>query len=86
MVAEMTNKKIGEKKSYRWIQMILVGKKPKTDVYHVCNKGTGRILGTIYWYSPWRQYSFSPQSETIFNKECLLNIIDFIERLKNERL
>ena len=52
-----------------------------------CNR-TGRtdiILGRISWYSQWRCYTFSPAFETIWNKDCLKDIHDFLQQLKNER-
>ena len=43
------------------------------------------ILGRISWYSAWRQYTFSPTFPTAWNRECLDTIINFINKLMNER-
>lgn len=51
-------------------------------------KGTGKlplILGRISWYGTWRQYTFSPSFETIWNKDCLKDIQDFLQQLMDER-
>lgn len=50
--------------------------------------GTGKapiILGRIQWYSPWRQYTFSPAYPTVWNKDCLNTINEFIINLMEER-
>lgn len=51
-------------------------------------KGTGKtdiILGRISWYRAWRQYTFSPAFETIWNRECLKDVQDFLQQLMDER-
>ena len=50
--------------------------------------GTGKtdiILGRISWYFQWRQYTFSPSFDTIWNKDCLNDIIFFINNLMQDR-
>ncbi len=52
-----------------------------------CN-GTGKIpiiLGRISWYPQWRQYTFSPGFPTVWNKECMEDIIFFITNLMKDR-
>lgn len=58
---------------------------PKTAVYAVCSRSSGDGLGWIKWYAPWRQYCFFPHSETIWAKNCLIEVNEFIEGLMNER-
>ena len=57
----------------------------KTCVWNVVSKNNGIILGTIKWYGPWRQYCFYPCYETIYNKDCLNVIIEFIKENKDKR-
>lgn len=68
-----------------YIEFVLFGKKPKTEVYVVNNIKSGCMLGMIRWHGPWRQYIFSPVAETIFNMDCMRYIIDFIKELMEAR-
>ena len=43
------------------------------------------ILGRISWYPQWRQYAFSPGYPTVWNKDCLNTITEFIINLMEER-
>ena len=38
-------------------------------------------LGIVKWYGPWRQYCFFPGNNTIFNKGCMDDIKDFINKI-----
>ena len=42
------------------------------------------ILGEVSWWSPWRQYTFKPSSNTIWNKECLRTIAGFCESITED--
>ena len=68
-----------------YIVFRLLKKYPKTDHYSVINKRSDDILGWIKWYGPWRQYCFFPLHCTIFNRDCMQYIIDFIQKLMEER-
>ena len=57
----------------------------KTQVWHVLSKRSGDLLGTIKWYGAWRQYTFFPSPDTIFNVECMASIMNVIAHLMNER-
>ena len=52
--------------------------KPKTEVWEIVSV-RGIHLGTIKWYSRWRQYCFFPQGGTVFNSTCMNDIKLFIE-------
>ena len=54
--------------------------KSKTWIWFVLNKSTDYVLGTIKWYSQWRQYCFFPSADTVFNVKCLVDIQDFIQK------
>lgn len=59
--------------------------KGKTKRFEIISKSSGDILGRISWYSNWRQYTFSPSYPTVWNKDCLKDIQDFIQQLMLER-
>jgi len=53
----------------------------KTRMVAVLTVRSGVRLGTISWYAPWRQYTFRPEPDTIFNNGCLWDIKQQIERM-----
>lgn len=57
----------------------------KTSVVAVLAARSGDRLGTIKWFGRWRQYAFFPESETIYNPECLKSICEYIEDLMATR-
>jgi len=59
--------------------------KPRTKVIGVWSRKSGEILGEIRWFGRWRQYSFFPRPETVFNRECLEDIQVYIKKLMDER-
>jgi len=69
-------------KSY--IEYMLTGTKPKTNVYTIFSKSSGDRLGEIKWYAPWRQYCFFPDEETIWAKGCLNEVNFLIEKFMKE--
>jgi len=56
--------------------------KPKTRVIEVTSKNIGNVLGIIKWFPGWRQYAFFPEVATVFNKNCLLDIVTYIGKLR----
>lgn len=57
----------------------------KTKLIVVISKRTCETLGQIKWDSHWRQYTFWPMGDTIWNKQCMLDIINYINKLMDER-
>lgn len=57
----------------------------KTKRFEVISIKHGYTLGRISWYGGWRCYIFSPAFETIWNKDCLKDIQDFLQQLMDER-
>lgn len=62
----------------------------KNDAVFDCPKckGTGKtdiILGRISWYPQWRQYTFFLKGETVWNRDCMNDIIFFITNLMRDR-
>jgi hypothetical protein len=73
------------KTEYRYIHFECVGETAKTSRWYIYNNRSHSYLGEIKWYGCWRCYCFYPASDTIFNDNCMRDIIDFINQLKNER-
>ncbi len=58
----------------------------KTQKYNIKTKTNPPIkIGVVKWFGRWKQYSFYPEPDTIFEKQCLKDIIAFIENLMLER-
>lgn len=53
-----------------------------TNFWEVLTNKNNLLLGTIYYYTPFQQYSFSPTEHTTFSPDCLADIIDFIKQLE----
>lgn len=56
----------------------------KTDIFQVANK-EGAPLGIICWWPHWRRYCFFPERDNLFDVTCMLDIVDFINKLMAER-
>lgn len=71
----------------KWIEFVKLRKPTgrKTDIYQVVTKGGDSLLGQVSWYAPWRCYAFYPNSNCVFEKQCLQDITSFIVDLMNER-
>ena len=69
----------------KYLQFVLIDRKPKTNVYDVINKRKDRSIGVVKWYTSWRQYCFFPETKTVFHKDCLIEITEFILKLMEER-
>ena len=53
-------------------------------IYNIINNNSKTILGDVFYYYKWKQYVFTQAEENmIFNKSCLLDIIDFINQLSD---
>ena len=68
-------------KESKWIDFEKQEKKEhfKTDIWIIFTKDGRTNLGFIKWYGRWRGYAFFPQSDTIYEEDCLRDIADFIE-------
>jgi len=69
----------------KWIDFRLYEDTGKTKKYNVITKGEEFKLGEVKWFSRWRKYSFFPEPNTVFEKDCMLDIADFMELLMIER-
>ncbi len=61
------------------------GKTKKTKRFLVYNKDQLVLLGVVKWYSPFRQYSFFPKDDTVYEKTCMTDISAFLTALMEER-
>lgn len=68
-----------------WISFVETGDTGKTKIFRVENNEHGFNLGTIKWYGPFRQYSFFPADNCVFEKTCLQDITNFIKELMEAR-
>ena len=64
--------------STKYLEFYHVSNKPKTKVWEIVSI-RGIHLGTIQWYSRWRQYCFFPQGGTVYNRTCMNEISEFID-------
>lgn len=51
----------------------------KTTIWEVRNLKYGYVLGSVKWYSSWRQYCFWPSVSTVYSPDCLNDIVAFIK-------
>ncbi len=70
---------------YKYISFALEDIKSRTYVWACKNNKSGLKLGTVKWYSPWRQYCYFPSANTILNRGCAYSIGDFIGKQMLER-
>jgi hypothetical protein len=70
----------------KWIHFWQVlDEKRKTKIFAVVAKEGGIPLGSIKWFGRWRKYAFFPQPNTVFETQCLTDIVEFINKLMEER-
>jgi len=56
----------------------------KTKLWRVINKYEDFTLGFIAWFSKFRKYSFYPNENTVYEKDCLRDIACFCEKKTSE--
>ena len=59
-------------------------KNRKTKTFRVVNKETNFVVGTVSWYPAFRQYSFYPSENTVFEQKCLSDISTYLKLLMDE--
>jgi len=57
----------------------------KTDRWNIHNIHSGARLGIIYWHVAWRQYVFEAFALTIYNRDCLRVIVNFLNQQMEAR-
>lgn len=53
---------------------------PRTEVWLVCAKEGGGILGEVKWIGRWRRYGFYPTNDSVYEQDCLRDIAGFVEQ------
>ena len=56
----------------------------KTSVWEILNTNSSARLGLVRWYGRWRQYTFEPSPETVFNRDCMIDLSNFLRRVNDE--
>lgn len=69
----------------KWIAFSQIPSVGKTEVWQVVANQGGHKLGTIKWFGQWRKYSFFPENGTVFETECMKDIIAKIDELTMKR-
>jgi hypothetical protein len=78
----------------KWIEFVNLGviQGHKTANWRVITKDGRSLLGEVKWFGRWRCYSFFPQPDCVFEKQCLRDIAEFCDaqttahRLRSPRL
>lgn len=60
-------------------------KKQPDNTIHILNKKRGDYLGQIMFYPQWKQFVFEPNLGTVFNDECLIDIIWRIKFMNKQK-
>jgi hypothetical protein len=74
----------GKMENYKWIQFQVVRNTSRTQVWQVAARDVSKnqlagptILGEVKWFGKWRKYSFFPETNTVFEQDCLRDIAHF---------
>ena len=68
---------------YLNVELLDRGSKRKTDKWRVTSV-RGDLLGEVHWFGRWRQYGFSPEISTTFNRGCLIDMAAFLDRVTKQ--
>lgn len=61
-----------------------IGEKKKTKIFGVYSSSGGDSLGGVMWQVSWRKYCFFPKDATVFDSNCLQEIIEFLDKINKE--
>lgn len=78
---ESMNERIG-----KYLEVELSNRQPRggrTSRWRVIGNN-GDCLGIVGWFARWRQYCFDPSNGTTFNRDCLIDIAAFLERINTD--
>lgn len=67
---------------HEYIRIEYYGRLYNRDHYKIINKNSNKVLGSIKYFPPWRQFIFDAIERTLWNDECLAYITDFLTKLK----
>ena len=63
----------------------LIPNNRKTQTYGVRSKFDNYFLGEVKWKGQWRQYCFFPNTDCVFSKDCLEDVVLLIKELMEKR-
>ena len=69
----------------KYLDFILMSDTGKTRTYSIRSRTHGDVLAIVKWYGAWRQYTMEPLDSTVWNKDCLRDVADFLDGLMQER-
>jgi hypothetical protein len=53
--------------------------KKENDSWLVYNKHSKEMIGSIFYYKPWKKYVYEPQNDTVYDESCLADILQFMK-------
>lgn len=56
----------------------------KLSIFSILTK-QGISIGEVKWYGNWRQYCFFPDEDSIYDRKCMMEVINFINKLMEDR-
>jgi hypothetical protein len=68
----------------RWFRLGAPVASGKTNIWMVIALEPVVTLGEIRWYGAWRQYTFFPFSDTLWNSECLEDLAEVLKDLNSD--
>ena len=54
-------------------------------IWYIENHKSGESLGILEYNKKWKEWGLSPDNDTGWTAQCLLDVIDFINQLKKEQ-
>ena len=63
----------------RHVRMVPVRYTGRTMVWRVEARADEAELGEVRWFGRWRRYALFPAAGTAFERECLLDLAEFVD-------
>jgi hypothetical protein len=57
----------------------------KTAAWFIYTDEGNYLLGDVKWHPPWRKYTFQPEENTVFEQDCLADIVAFLGRVNEHQ-
>ena len=58
----------------------------KDNKYVLCSKRTKVKLGEISYFDDWGKFVFEPEPNTVYDAQCLKDIIDWLDNIAEGKL
>ncbi len=72
------------KLKYKFIEFVLIGVRPKTEIYACQNIKSSVALGEVKWHPAWRRYCYFPIQQAVYSGDCLDDISDFLKQINKK--